>query len=258
MGIGDELMVTGRVRDMVTRHPHIKRVAIIDVRKSNGRRWHDIWRDNPLMVQPGETMTEQDAVLADHGGNRPYIKELVGARWVWRESQPTPGEIYGMEKYEEYTHAARGHVIVHPALKPGASPSKQWSFENWLRLVREYPQVKWMQIGERNTPMRLPVPFMETPDFRAAAAALKGAKAAVLHEGGLHHAAAAVGLRAVVLFGGFISPKCTGYTTHINLFKSHGEFTLGCGYRNQCVECNLIMRRMFSPLYVYRELEKLL
>ena len=46
---------------------------------------------------------------------------------------------------------------------------------------------------------------------------LSGARAAVLHEGGLHHAAAALGMPAVVLFGGMISPRNTGYDVHVNL-----------------------------------------
>ena len=58
---------------------------------------------------------------------------------------------------------------------------------------------------------------MATPGFRDAAALLRGARAAVLPEGGLHHAAAAVGCRAVVLFGAFGDPRATGYAEHINI-----------------------------------------
>jgi ADP-heptose:LPS heptosyltransferase len=53
-------------------------------------------------------------------------------------------------------------------------------------------------------------------------------------EGGMHHASAAVGVPAVVIFGGYISPKVTGYEGHINLFTGTG---LGCGNSQPC-ECS--------------------
>jgi FkbM family methyltransferase len=53
-----------------------------------------------------------------------------------------------------------------------------------------------------------------------AAGVLSGASLLISPEGGLHHAAAALGVRAVVIFGGFISPATTGYALHTNLFTA--------------------------------------
>ncbi|HEX7455694.1 MAG TPA: glycosyltransferase family 9 protein, partial [Gallionella sp.] len=72
-----------------------------------------------------------------------------------------------------------------------------------------------------------------TPDFRRACAVLANAKAYVGNEGGMHHAAAALGIPAVVIFGGFISPQQTGYATQRNLTAGGKP----CGMRQPCRHC---------------------
>jgi hypothetical protein len=57
----------------------------------------------------------------------------------------------------------------------------------------------------------------------------------------LHHAAAALGVPAVVIFGGFISPAVTGYAAHANIFTGDD---LGCGNINPCPHCRAAMERI--------------
>ena len=75
---------------------------------------------------------------------------------------------------------------------------------------------------------------IKTPTFRKALAVLQHAKMFLGHEGGMHHGAAAVGIPAVVLFGGFIHPRTTGYESHANIFTGGTE---GCGSLNRCEHC---------------------
>jgi ADP-heptose:LPS heptosyltransferase len=67
---------------------------------------------------------------------------------------------------------------------------------------------------------------------------LARAKLYIGAEGGLHHAAAALGVPAVVLFGGFIPPLVTGYETHINLTGGAQE---ACGSLKPCDHCRKAM-----------------
>ena len=57
------------------------------------------------------------------------------------------------------------------------------------------------------------------------------------HEGGVHHTAATVEAKGVVIFGGFIPPEITGYDFHTNLFTG-GE---ACGSRYSCKHCKAAM-----------------
>ena len=51
-------------------------------------------------------------------------------------------------------------------------------------------------------------------------------------EGGMHHAAAATNRDALVIFGGHISPKITGYENHKNLYVNLDMSP--CGEKNKC------------------------
>jgi len=82
---------------------------------------------------------------------------------------------------------------------------------------------------------------MKTPNFRSAAAIIKHVKFCLLPEGGLHHAAAAVDTRAVVIFGGMCDPANTGYDNHINVFNGYKD---SLGWRKLNKEAMKCMARI--------------
>jgi len=257
MGIGDEIMVSGEVELLAAGTDHV--YAICDARGGRAKhRWHYVWDGNPHIARPHAAYTHE---LFNHGGARPYISAKLDMRWVWRKYRPLPGRLY-LTKYIDHLKAvASGHVVFNPDLKSGAPVNKQWPREYWEALVRDTPQVSWLQIGEGdgvNTGWRVPgARYLQTPTFWHACGALAGARAAVLQEGGLHHAAAALGTPAVVIFGGFIAPDCTGYNAQQSIFVPTEEHPLGCGMRFYCEHCAKAMRSI-QPTDVMQRLEKIL
>jgi ADP-heptose:LPS heptosyltransferase len=75
------------------------------------------------------------------------------------------------------------------------------------------------------------VKFLDTETFTEALSWMAASEGYIGPEGGLHHAAAAFGKPAVVVFGGYIHPNVTGYDFHENL---GGDW---CGARNPCNHC---------------------
>jgi ADP-heptose:LPS heptosyltransferase len=73
---------------------------------------------------------------------------------------------------------------------------------------------------------------LKAPDFRHALAVMERAALYIGPEGGLHHGAAAVGTKAVVLFGAWIPPQVTGYDSHINIATGKA-----CGSLKACPHC---------------------
>jgi hypothetical protein len=121
-------------------------------------------------------------------------------------------------------------------VKAKASPNKNWGWTRWNRLawiLQERHGVRVTQLGGLDTPLprgrRARAHRFVPPSVRGA----RDGSACVLPEGGLHHAAAALGVPAVVIFGGFIAPRHTGYAAHVNLFTG-GE---ACGMRLPCDHC---------------------
>lgn len=256
MGIGDEIMVAGEVKKRVARG-EATRFRILDVNpRKPPVRWHDVWEGNPLIARMGEPY---DGSYLNCPGHREYIADKTLRAWKWKPYGPTPADLY-FQPYElnvAREHEGKGIIVIQTEIKDTASPNKRWPRANWQTLVELYPQYKWVQIGTDLNSILRGVEFVPTLTFKQACAMLKVARAAVLQEGGLHHAAAALGTPSVVIFGGFISPLVTGYAAQRSLFVEDPKYRLGCGSRVPCVHCEMAMKT-FTPRMVGRELKLLI
>lgn len=235
MGWGDEIIVTGLARRMQRRDP--RPVRVLD-RKGRAR-WSDIWSGNPRLAAPGPGVAQ---VLASGPGLRPYIARETATRWVWRDWVCPVGEIHLTAGERAFATPFAGRVLLEPNLKPGASPNKDWGWTRWQgladALARQGQRVA--QLAPPGARLLAGVDPIRTPSFRAACAVLAQARLAVLPEGGLHHAAAALGTPSIVIFGGYISPAQTGYPHQANLFTGGTP----CGMRRPCRHCAQAMARI--------------
>ncbi|MCH8036601.1 MAG: hypothetical protein IIC53_05680 [Proteobacteria bacterium] len=249
MGYGDEIMVTGEAR-RCQGAGDARPVAVLD-RHGQPRR-HPLWAGNPRIATPEAVARGLPVQTIVNGpGCRPYIDygRTTETRWAYRDWRATPGELYGIE-----ARKPRDYAIVEPHVKAKASPNKDWGWARWQALVRRL-DLDWVQLGPPGTRLLDGVRTIETASFLAACRALTGARAAVLPEGGLHHAAAALGVPAVVIFGAMTSPANTGYDSHTNLFDAGSASP--CGRRVACPHCARAMARI-EPETVATYLEQLL
>ena len=253
MGLGDEIMVTGEARRVQMRDPRPVAVAGRDGRA----RWHPLWHGNPRIAAPREVAAGRAVQWIVNGpGRRPYIDDQAMARgprapWRFTAWRATPGELPCVPR-----RPPAGYVVVEPHLKPGASPNKQWGWANWQALVGLMPRVDWVQLGPPGMRVLEGAVHIPTPSFIEAGSALSGAAAAVLPDGGLHHAAAALGVPAVVIFGGFTSPANLGYDGHVNLFDP-ADGQSPCGERVPCAHCRRVLAAI-RPETVAAHLERIL
>lgn len=248
MGWGDELMAAGQAR---VRHARTgRKVAIVD--RHGQRRWSVIWEGNPKIARLGERGQFETVVNAS--GSRPYHLEKRTERWVFNPAfRADAGEIYFKPEEREFASWYHVGVVVEPNLKKNASPNKDWGWARWLAFagVAHEAGLELVQLGPAGTRQIPGVALIETPDFRHACAVLANAVAYVGHEGGLHHAAAALGIPGVVIFGGFTPVELTGYALHRNLGVGIDG---ACGMRIPCTHCAEEMARI-TPLRVLDELE---
>lgn len=236
MGWGDEIIVSGVARRM---HEQLRRrVRVLD--KKGRPRWHPIWDHNPRLAPPGWRGEVQ--VTTNGPGRRSYIARETATRWIWRDWVCPVGEIHLTARERAFGAAHAGRVILEPNLTPKASPNKDWGWKRWTELARLLRTEGYAvtQLGPAGTRLLPGADLVETRRFRDACAVLARASVAVLPEGGLHHAAAALGAPTVVIFGGFISPRQTGYPHQVSLYGG-GE---PCGRRPRCAHCAAIMARI--------------
>lgn len=261
MGYGDKLMAIGEAWAMHEADPSRRRVAIGNQGKLDPDQPELLYGlDNFLADQPSIDAGEDVLWQINGRSLRPYINyEAMWAeakraklnvekqnglarklnKYIWQPYRTVPAPIVlKPEEQELYEHwkAKPRFVVIEPFIKPGAPGSKQWPTERFQAvaslLSREIPVY---QLSAPGRPSLQGVAQIDTNGFRQAMAVLKAAALYIGPEGGLHHASAAMGTKAVVIFGSFISPGSTGYDFHTNLTGGADRF---CGQRfGMCAHC---------------------
>jgi len=197
----------------------------------NGLRpsWCEVFENNPKISRE----ITPDCVWVRHAeGLRPYIdyKHSTSERMAWNtEFKAEAGEIFLTEQEQDWPD--RDFVYIEPNVKGTVYENKDWGFDNWQKVVNALPRLRFIQGSGRRLDG---VGQRDTTSFRHAVGLLSHAALFVGTDGGLHHAAAAVGKPAVVVWCGFISPTITGYTTHTNLAPN----TNFCGKVKRCSHCD--------------------
>ena len=240
MSYGDDIMTTGTARKMKARFPNHK-VLI-------GDGWREyrspIFINNPNIDTLNSVRTSDQVVwIHDYWGNRPYLNNSLTTmdRNVFVPFKPVKGDLYftasEIQAAKKAIKALDSFVVIEPNIKSTyCTKNKDWGFDKWQRVVDQLRQkTTFVQLGDKKARTLKGVTRIITDNFRAACAILSFAKLLAGPEGGLHHAAAALDIPAVVIFGGRISPKTTGYKIHINLYVDLPGSP--CGMVAECKHC---------------------
>lgn len=236
MGWGDDLMAAGEARRL-----HRETGGMVAIVAGPGGRplSSPLWRGIDYIAKEGDTATSH---IVDSPAHRRYRLEANDLRSIWREYQPVPAELSFTDEERRFAeHISPGFVVIEPHIKRDrvGALNRDWGWRRFERLVaRTKADVRWVQLGPARLQNLPGVTRITTDSFRKACAVLAKAAAYVGPEGGLHHASAALGVPAVVIFGGYVSPKVTGYKDHTNLFAGNG---LGCGTHSKC-ECSCMRK----------------
>jgi ADP-heptose:LPS heptosyltransferase len=226
LGIGDWLMATA---DVAAAHKkHGVRCVVGDGKRSF---WSEVFENNPKIaktLEPGERF----AWVPNVPMNRPYISEVTPERFIYRpEFRVVPGELF---LTDEEKREKGDYILIEPNTKDKfTGPNKVWRWDRWERVVSELPY-QFIQTGAEDQPTLPKVERIFTKTFREALSVLSGARMLVTTDGALHHAAAALGVPAVVIWGGAASPVNLGYDGHVNLWSG----AVPCGtHKGVCQHC---------------------
>jgi ADP-heptose:LPS heptosyltransferase len=225
-------------------------LPVIIVNRMGRPQWSEVWDNVPYIARrPGGKPVNR---LLNCPGYRPYIAGKTPNNWTWKTYKPTPAEIVFTPAELAFAEPYRGMVMIEPNVKANGHDNKAWVTGRWDELLDriKLPTVQCLQGGTRPI---LTTKHALTLTFRQAAAVLSVAKAFVGTEGGLHHAAAAVGTPAVILWSEFISPEITGYATMTNLRHAGRP----CGNRMSCPGCRKSMEAI-TVNEVVQALERIL
>jgi ADP-heptose:LPS heptosyltransferase len=251
VGFGDDLLASGLAKSV----PKGKRAAFGDGRRIIWGPWsEEIFRHNPRIARPGSEGSPDLYYIDHYKGHRQYNRlDKNKGRWIWNyEWKAVPGEIY----FNDELTAGQGFIYVEPNVPwhKSVAPNKDWGLQNYQAVVDWLLKDGHNVVQSHHGRDRLKgVRVVKTPTFRDALSVMSQARAALVPEGGMHHGAAALGVPAVVIFGGFIPPAVVGYDGHINLTGG----AEACGSLNRCQHCRDAMMRI-SVEEVYGHTKQLL
>lgn len=246
MGMGDELLVSG-----IAKRIHAMTNQSVSVLDANGNpRQCDLWNGLSYIYQNGMGQIP----LVNGPSVRQYYHGMAGNRILWRKWDIAPGEIrltaderkWALGQFTMGEQHPR-FIVLNPDFKEkgGGGANKNWGMQRWWEVARELKDTLIVQlIPPGNFTLIEGCVPIHTETFRHACAILERSIGYVGHEGGLHHAAAALGKPAVVVFGGYISPEVTGYPGHTNLYTPDERYPLGCGDTAPCNHCRAAMDKI--------------
>ena len=217
-----------------------------------------IFENNPHMCQD----FEEKSYLLPISFNNPstnYCKSDTPEKAIQRHDKHIIHQIcehYGINNAElkceiflseaEITNAANllkdvdgDFITIDPHTKDEYTVNKRYPFQKWQNVVdkvRNNSEIKIIQIGNKTDQvLEGVIDFTGITTFRQAAAIISHAVLHVGPEGGLMHAANAVGTKSVILITGFLHPRMTCYKENSNIWigKNHGPR----GMKIECPKC---------------------
>ena len=264
MGYGDALMATGEVK-LLRKKPDTKFVI------GDGTRsyWSSIFDNNPYIIRGRDVKNFKNVIwVKNYEFNRPYrrySKNLDPNNYNWNhDHKASPGELFFTSKEENFSERIQKTIInkygkkkiifVEPHVKNRKGfENKDWGFHKWQEVInRLNNKYLFIQTSYDKRKSLKNVINIHGINFRYACALMKITDLFIGTEGGMHHAAAALNKKAVVIFGGHISPDITGYSFHKNLYIAD-EFS-PCGNKLKCKHCEECLNKIKKEQFI-KEIE---
>ncbi len=275
MGLGDDILITAIAAQIKKKYPD-KQIVIGNLKKKHAH--HSIIYENNPNISDCRNLDKLKSIyLIDyHPENRPYIDYLnsTNKKYVWNTKyRAVPGELYfskeELEKAKYIINQAKEYWNKYNKQKPKAiifletnstkikhknfsikHINKSWGENNWTSLVKKLNH-KYLFINSVHE-YSFDIPNVFSPkmmDFRIACAIMNECDIYVGPEGGFSHVAGALNKKAVVYYGGWITPDVIGYETHENLYFDHPDSPCGL-YREICEHCELARKTITVEIFV--------
>ena len=270
MGLGDDLMITGFVEQEHKKYP--EKQIVIGSARENLIFDSIVYLNNPKITHSKNLNSNKPVHFIDYSDlNRFYINysECSDNNLAWRtDFRLIPGKIYFSEKeindasnifieannywyginnknpkgvifFESYSIKSDNELFSNKMI------NKNWGEKNWKNLISELKDNYLIIQSVHKKSIKINGTFYSNIqfDFRTACALMDKCDVFLGNEGAFGHAAAALNKKAVVYFGGWISPQSTGYDTHENIFYNDNKSPCGAiGYI--CDHCETARQRI--------------
>ncbi len=279
MGYGDDLLITTLASKIKKQNPE-RQIIIGDAKEQ--RAYHSPIYDNNPYISDCRNLkkTKPTQIIDYHTRNRPYIdyKYTTNSKYIWRKFKPQPGQLFfsseekseakkivsSAKDYWKNNYSKNYKKIIFLETSSTKINSRQfaqkhknldWGEYNWINLINKIKK-DYLIIPSvhQETKNNFGIFKPNKMSFRLACAVLNETDFFVGSHGGFGHAAAALNKKAVLYFGGWISPETMAYDFHENIYFKHklspcGEFGSIC---NHCEEARKSISVNTFLKYIYK------
>jgi ADP-heptose:LPS heptosyltransferase len=249
MGFGDAIMATGLARGL---HAQGKLAAFFSPAENHRKiKWtgycEDIFAHNPNIARPGMEQQKNIVWFPHYKKQFPYCNyDGKHRKYIWNpDFKIQPGEFF-FSAEELVCSIKKPFIVIEPNLawQRQVNFNKDWGkgkFEKLGKTMVEHGHTV-VQFIHGNTRRKIDGAYhVSTPRFHQAAAIMSHASLIIAPEGANHHAAAALGIPAVIVWGAWSPPQTMGYESQIKLT---GGATEACGRIDSCAHCREAMDRI--------------
>ena len=263
MGYGDDLLITAFAAKIKKKYP--ERQIVIGNSKAGTAFYSRVWDHNPNIADCRNLLKDKPIHLIDyHSENRPYIdhEKSTTSKMIWNKKfKPVPGEIYfsddeistaenilldakkfwiksNKKNFKKIIFLETSSIKINNFQLSIKHQNKDWGYENWVQLVNKIKNDNLI-IHSIHDETKI-IDGIYSPkemNFRTACAILKLSDLYIGPEGGFGHVAAALRKKAVLYFGGWISPDVIGYDFHENIYYDNDSSPCG-EIKKLCNHCN--------------------
>ena len=279
MGYGDDLLVTALASKIKKQFPN-RQIVIGSAEKK--RAYHSIIYENNPNISDCRRLDNSKPihVINYHVGNRPYIdyEKSTRSKYIWKKFKPEPGQIFFTKEekneakkiishankyWQDHYHTKHKGIIFLEASSTKLNDkqfgikqkNKDWGYNNWKELINKIKEDFLIIQSIHKESKKIPGVYSpDNIDFRLACAILNESDLYVGPEGGFGHVAAALNKKAVLYFGGWISPDVIGYDFHENLYYKNklspcGEYNRLCKHceeARKAISVNVFLKHIYK------------
>lgn len=181
-------------------------------------------------------------------GARPYIRYPFTAESGWAfdyrfRAREHVAKIYLTTEERDIGQEVKDLIGEYVLIDPWSKHQNlRWPVKHWTRLVAALPRITFVQqIWDPQAPLIARTMGIETPSFRAACGLLASASGYIRGESGMLHAAAALGVPSVAIWGACMAwDVLGGYSTQVAVGVKHPI----CGRYLPCDHCAIVMGKI--------------
>lgn len=238
IGFGDAILATRLARGLHA----IGRLAAFGNVQNRRIKWtgycEDVFKNNPNIARPGMERLKRLVWFPHYKGKVPYCRYDGYSSLVWNYGfKVKPGEMF-LDPVDRTSLPDR-FIVVEPnvAWHRLVACNKDWGEGKYEELARKLMTAGYSVVQCVHSTSQRKIPdanHINTSTFHQAIGIMSQASLIIAPEGANHHAAAAINVPAIIVWGGWSPPQTMGYDNHINLT---GGATKACGSTIPCPHC---------------------